>query len=211
MQLLFEHFSSSAGLSDLCLEIVTTPCTVLFDPRQTVSTAILSALAGLDEVLSGSLSIDGIKHEEYFNSQNLLSVFACVFDEGTMLANLSIRENLLLPWHKRFEGHLEKDFDRELLGWMELMQLKLDTNSRPAFISPAQRKFVGFIRGFMLKPQLLLINDPYYIFSKSERQRIMAFLGTAGKAQPMLIASTDDDIGDLLAAQVIDLSSLSPA
>ncbi len=211
MHLLFENYSSSAGLQNLSLEFRTSACTVLFDPRERVSVAILSALAGLDEVLSGSLKIDGIGHEDLINPKNLLSFFACVFDEGTMLANLSIRENLLLPWHKRFEGHPEKDFESEFKLWGQTLQIELDPNTRPAFLGASQRKFMGFIRGLMLEPRLLLIDDPYYNLNKAERQRILAFLQAAAKQQPMLIASTDDDITGRLADQVIDLSNLGLA
>jgi len=211
MHLRFDNLITSGGLNSLNLEFGTSDCTVLFDPCETVSAAILSALVGLDEIISGKLLLDGVSHEDYLNPKNLLSTFGYVFDEGTMLSNLTLRENLLLSWHKRFEGDPGQNFATELQFWMDALGLKLDTNIRPALASPAQKKFMGIVRAFMLKPRLLLFDDPYYLFNKRQRQQLFAFLSSVTERQPMLIASADDDFSLSLADQVIDLSPFCPA
>ncbi len=211
MHLIFDNLSTNGGIKSFNLEFKTSVCTVLFDPCETLSAAILSTLVGLDEITSGQLLIDGISHDEYLNTKNLLSTLGYVFDEGTMLSNLTLRENLLLPWHKRFESDPALNFETELQFWMDALGLQLDTNIRPALASPAQRKFMGIVRAFMLRPKLLLFDDPYYLFNKRQRQQLFAFLNSVMASQPMLIASADDDFSFSLADQVIDLSSFCPA
>lgn len=207
MRLDFIDLQTCGGLNKFSLSIQTSSFTVLFDPCETISAAILSCLMGLDEVYEGQILIDGIAQEDYFTSRGLLSTFASVFDEGIMLANLSLRENLLLPWRKRFEGVSESKFDQDLQFWLSRMELSVDINLRPAHINAAKRKFLGFIRALLLKPQLLLVDDPYYLLNKTERALLFRFLGTLGELQNVLIASADDDFIGSIASNVVDLSA----
>ncbi len=210
MQITFEHFCS-ARLNNFCLDFTMGSCSVVYDPTELLSTVMLSALVGLEEMHSGKLLLDGISYDDYFADRQLLSCFGYVFDEGIMLANLTFRENLLLPWRKRFEGESEKHFDQELKAWMTHLELKIDPNLRPAFASPTQRKFMGFIRAVLLKPEYLLIDDPYYLLNKTERHRLFGFLTELRQTQKMLIGSADDDFTGSIASEVIDLSSFCPA
>jgi ABC-type lipoprotein export system ATPase subunit len=183
--------------------------TVLLDPSESLSTAILSVLVGLDDIDSGDILIDGTPYETFFASRQLLSTFGYVFDEGIMLANLSLRENLLLPWRKRFEGIYESEWQRDVDYWLKRMSLGIDLNLRPAHISGAQRKFLGLIRSLMLKPQLLLIDDPYYLLNKRERAQMFRFLTSLKGEQEMLIASADDDFCGSIATDVLDFATYS--
>ena len=99
---------------------------------------------------------------------------------------------------------------------------------RPAYLSPAQRKFICFIRSLLLKPKIMLIDDPYYLLNKEERRLLLGFLqkhckkcaGIASSGytenrnregfylQEMLIGTSDEDITSEIATQVIDLSQI---
>jgi len=205
MHIVFEHMFSNT-LQDFCLDFTTSGCTVLFDPSEQYSQAVLSVLVGLDEIYSGQLWLDGKAHAEFFKLDPLIVTLGCVFDEGIMLSNLTLRENLLLPWRKRFEGETEKTFDDSLSYWMQQLDLKIDINLRPASLSPAERKFMGYIRSFMLKSRLLLIDDPFYLLNKTHRHQMFQFLTLQKQNQAMLIASADDKFRSDFATQVIDLS-----
>ncbi|MCK9310483.1 MAG: ATP-binding cassette domain-containing protein [Candidatus Cloacimonetes bacterium] len=194
------------GLNCFSGDIMVDGCTVLYDPSEQISTAILSALIGLDGIDSGIVQIDGMPYDEYFQNHELISTFALVFAEGIMLSNLTIRENLSLPWKLRFPSEKEDKFNAELQSLMQTLELDCDVNQRPAFISPACRKLFGFIRGVMLKPRLLLIDDPFYLFNKLERGSIFRFLNSLKPEQDMLIASADDEFLGDFATHIINLS-----
>ncbi|MDY0151274.1 MAG: ATP-binding cassette domain-containing protein, partial [Candidatus Cloacimonas sp.] len=203
MKLEFKNLTSTGGLCNFCLQLEVSAFTVLFDAQELLSNAVLSVLIGLDEIEHGSLLLDGVEWEEYFTSHQLLSTFGYVFDEGIMLANLSLKENLLLPWRKRYEGANEKDWEQGIQQWLQRLELDIDLSLRPVSISAAQRKFLGYVRSLMLKPQLLLIDDPYYLLSKRERALLFNFLSGLKDEQPMLIASADDDFSGAIATKVV--------
>ncbi len=200
---------SRNSLQCFSLDFEVNGCTVIYDPVEHISASILSTLIGLDNIDTGNVLLDGIPYDDYFLNHRLISTFALVFDEGIMLSNLTIRENLLLPWKIRFPGEDITTFNGELNRWMERLELNCDINLRPAFVSPASKKFLGFIRGVMLKPKLLLIDDPFYLFNKTERNLIYGFLQSLKSEQEMLIASADDEFLGSFATNVIDLSAIN--
>ena len=208
MQIVFDNVTTTEGLQDFSLALETTGCTVIYDPHEQISRYILSALVGLEEVEKGTLLINGKTYPDFIAQAPLLATFGYVFDEGIMLANLSLRENLLLPWRKRFEGKSDSGFQQSLNLWLERLELSIDLNLRPAHVSPAVRKQLGYVRSFMLKPQLMLIDDPYYLFNKLEREQILRFLHSVKPQQKMLIASADDDFIGEIASRIVDLSGV---
>lgn len=207
MKLELKNLTTTGGLCNFSLQLETSAFTVLYDPHESLSKAVLSVLVGLDEIEQGSILLDGVDYDAYFCSHQLLSTFGYVFDEGIMLANLSLKENLLLPWRKRYEGANERDWEQGIQQWLQRLELEIDLSLRPVSISAAQRKFLGYIRTLMLKPQLLLIDDPYYLLSKRERALLFKFLSGLKEEQQMLIASADDDFTGGIATKVVDLSS----
>lgn len=207
MRISFIQACSSGDLNNCNLEFETRGCTVLHDPVENTSRSILAMLAGLEDIESGKLLIDGQDYEDYMAHRSKLETFGYVFDEGIMLANLNLRENLLLPWKKRFEGRDPAEFDLELAQWMKRFAISTDLTQRPAMVDGAERKVLGLLRSVLVQPRLLLIDDPYYIFNKTERARMLNYLMLLKPLQPMLIASGDDDFLGSIADQVINLQS----
>lgn len=203
MKITFKDVCSSGNLEHSNLEFETMGCTVLHDPVEKQSRSILDVLAGLEDVERGRLLIDGQEYHDYMAKRNLLEVFSYVFDEGIMLANLSLRENMLLPWKKRFEDRGIDQFDSTLQDWIKRFGIQTDLSLRPALIDPAERKFLGLIRSIMVQPELLIIDDPYYLFNKTERTRMLSYLLQLKPTQNMLIASADDDFLEGFADRVI--------
>ncbi len=92
---------------------------------------------------------------------------------------------------------------------------------RPAYLSPAERKFLLY-SVLLLKPKIMLIDDPYYLFNKEERRLLLGFLHKHSKKgtefsdypkrlenkeeiylQEMLIGTSDDDFTGEIATQVL--------
>ncbi|MBP7310135.1 MAG: hypothetical protein KA984_02480 [Candidatus Cloacimonetes bacterium] len=208
MKIGFYKVCSSGNLRELDLEFTTGKCTVIHEAGEKTSCAILALLAGVDDLEAGRLLLNDEEYHGYLAKREHLEVFSYVFDEGIMLANLSLRENLLLPFRKRFEDKSLSEFDRKVHAWQKMLGIKIDLNLRPVMIDAADRKFLSVIRGLLTEPELLLIDDPYYILNKTERQRMLDFLREVSKQQPLLIASADDDFRDGFADLVINLNKL---
>ncbi len=201
----FDHvFGDCLEDFSLCFELKGT--TVIHDPSEQTSPSLLSTLVGLEPVRQGEIRLDGTPFDIFFEGHELPRVFGHIFDEGIMLSNLSLQENLLLPYQWLHQGKDDlAGFEEELGKWLEIFNLKLDLSQRPALFRPAALKLLSYIRTLMLKPQFLIIDDPYYLFNKNERSTIFRVLDGLRADQTMLIASADDDFTTGFADQVIEL------
>ncbi|MDZ4182353.1 MAG: hypothetical protein U1B83_05690 [Candidatus Cloacimonadaceae bacterium] len=208
MRIVFDHLGTISGLRDFCLEFELKQTTVLHDPCEEISHEILNVLVGLEPILEGELRIDGVGFDDYFARRAIPQVFGYVFAEGIMLSNLSLRENLLLPYRWLNPHKQDSDFEAELKDLMALFSLNPDMGSRPSLHRPALLKMLSYVRTLLLKPQILVINDPYYLLNKNERATMFRVLQGLREHHVMLIASADDDFAVGFADAVIELGDV---
>lgn len=193
MKIEFAGVSTDSGLKGLNLAFGLNRLTILHDPAEELSPAILSALAGQDVLMEGQILIDGEPLSDKINGKLCSRTFGYVFDEGIMLANLSLMENLLLPLRWQNPGFKDEELQALIAPWMQLFEIDLDLSLRPASVKAAARKCLSYVRAIILKPEYLLIDDPYYYLNKVERGIMYRALSEMRLTQKMLIASSDDD------------------
>lgn len=209
MKIVFDQLCTHDGIRNLDLEIDLTRITTLYDPQENLSRAILYALVGLDRIISGEITIDGIPFAEYSSREPLVKSFAYVFDEGIMLANLTLKENLMLPLRWLNPNLNEAEIDELIHSWLHTFNLDMDLTLRPVAYRAGPLKLLSFVRALLLAPRALVLDDPFYLLNKSERQALFSVLGRLRNSYPMLIASADDEFGMGFADAIIDLSSMT--
>ncbi|MCK9557289.1 MAG: ATP-binding cassette domain-containing protein [Candidatus Cloacimonetes bacterium] len=203
----FCKVSSKEGLIALDLKLDLTGVILIHDPSENLSRAILNAMVGLDEILEGEILIDGIGLQEYLSRGPQIQSFGYVFDEGIMLSNLSLRENLMLPL-KWLHPDLDEDvMDEKIAAMLQRFRLDMDLSQRPAKYRAGELKLLSFVRTLLIEPKVLLLDDPYYVLNKNERAVLLNVLSQLRSVYPMLIASIDDDFGLGFAEQIIDLTA----
>ena len=205
MKIVFDRVYTSGGLQDFSSELVIDRVCVIDDSLGLQGKMILNTIIGLDEIVSGSLSIDGTPWGEYISHQPMPRVFGYVFDEGVMLSNLSLRENLLLPYRMLNDESADDNFETEIKGWLDLFGLSFDLSSRPNVIRPPELKLLGFIRPLLFSPNLLLIDNPYYLLNQPQRRTVLAVLNRLRERQLLLILSTDSDFTVDFADQIVKI------
>ena len=168
------------------------PVCVIKQINQRLCTAILNSIVGLEDALSGEILIDGFSNRQLMEINPLPRVFGYVFDRGIMLSNLSLRENLLLPY-KLIRDDSEDDFDREVGLLLESLELRLDLSLRPAYVKDSEIKLLSLVRVLLFKPRILIMDDPYYLLSQSQRERCFRLLCSLRDNHRMLIVSEDRD------------------
>ncbi|NIM15573.1 MAG: ATP-binding cassette domain-containing protein [Candidatus Aminicenantes bacterium] len=101
---------------------------------------------------------------------------AFVFCEGTLISNLTIKENLLLPLQYHYPGYddaavMEKiNEDFNYFGIPDVLQ------KRPAEISYDVRKKLAFIRASLQEPELILMDKPLFNLDEHERDQVIQYL-----------------------------------
>jgi ABC-type sulfate/molybdate transport systems ATPase subunit len=207
MIVVFDAVSSREGLHELSLSLNLDQVTQLYDPSENISRAILNAMVGLDKLYSGEIYFDQTPLHDFIQDGPQICKVGYVFDEGIMLSNLSLQENLMLPL-RWLNPHLDEEQTGLLIqNWMQSFELKLDLSKRPVAYHPGQLKLLGFVRTLLLDPKVMLIDDPFFLLNKIERKVLLKVLSELRNTYPMLIASIDDEFGAEFADEVIDLSS----
>jgi ABC-type lipoprotein export system ATPase subunit len=136
---------------------------------------------------------------------------AFVFREGTMVSNLNIRENLLLP----FQFHcpddncniamekLETDF--HFFGIPDIL------DKRPDLVSYSVKKKISYIRASLQEPELLLLERPMFNLDREDQQQVLLYLeNMKKKGMTFIIASRSQLILDTLIDAAIVLEPGTP-
>ncbi|MDD5319472.1 MAG: ATP-binding cassette domain-containing protein [Methylococcales bacterium] len=125
------------------------------------SSTLLQILAGLQIPTSGSYLINGIPVEkmsfEEFLPFRLRIGYG--FGMGGLICNRTLFENLVLPlnYHKFCSQQEATDHVLTLMDRFDLMKYK---DLRIAYVSPSHRKITVLIRAVIMKPEVLLLDDP---------------------------------------------------
>ncbi|MEY2466626.1 MAG: phospholipid/cholesterol/gamma-HCH transport system ATP-binding protein [Verrucomicrobiota bacterium] len=123
-------------------------------------TDFLSLAGGLVGPVSGSYHFFGEEmpiFEEHRMRERLRLGF--VFDGGQLLNHLTVAENIALPL--RYHRNLTKaEADDEVQRLLDLTELAPWADSTPGAIARNWQKRVGLARALMLRPEVLLLDNP---------------------------------------------------
>ncbi len=183
-------------MDDVCnltMDIEAKGTLVLYDETEQYASVLLKSLVDIESVAEGGVFLDDLPHDEYYRKNSITETFGYVFNEGIMLSNLSLRENLLLPFKLRFPDKDKKDFELRVAELMQLFELEIDLELRPAFVQKSILKQVCFVRSLLLEPRVLLVDDPYYLLNRFDREKMLKVLSRIKTMLPMILCSTDTD------------------
>lgn len=105
-----------------------------------------------EDFLSGKISVSGQTSDEYRRSGKL----AFMFQESTLMPNLTVRENITLPL--RIKG--DKDEER-ISSLLQAVGLTDYARYLPRELSGGMKTRVALARSFVTRPELLLLDEPF--------------------------------------------------
>ena len=149
-------------LRELNLKVAYGETVVISGPRGTGKHLILEMILGLERPHSGQLQVLGKKIWEFsvHERRKLRAPVALVPIEGPLLSNLSVFDNVALPlrYHSALQNHEVDTRVRTVLANMRLEHLGAH---RPWQLSVSQRRLASLARARLMRPELLLLEDPY--------------------------------------------------
>jgi ribose transport system ATP-binding protein len=159
---------------------------------------LMKIMIGLEQPDEGTIMLRGQKITLRDPSNAIKNGIGMVFQDGSLVPNLSITENLFLCHEVDFRkvGILSlramRDAARQLLG---RMKLHIDVNLPVTEISPAERQMVEIARLLWLSQQygqenpVLILDEPTTVLADAERNRLFSILQDIKKQASVILIS----------------------
>jgi multiple sugar transport system ATP-binding protein len=153
---------------------------VLVGPSGCGKTTALRAVAGLEQLTSGSVSIDGADVGELTPGERDV---AMVFQNYALYPNMSVARNI--SFGLRARGASRDEQERRVLEIAKVLDIEALLDRKPRALSGGQRQRVAMGRAIVRDPRVFLMDEPLSnldarlrVQMRGEIVRIQAELGT---------------------------------
>ena len=168
--------------------------TALFGPSGCGKTTLLRAIAGLERLKGGYLSVRGSiwQDERHFLAPHKRPL-GMVFQEASLFAHLNVRGNLEYGLKRLKAGAPVISFDQavEFLGISHLLA------RRPDQLSGGERQRVAIGRALLSNPQILLMDEPLAALDRFAKEDIMPYLEQLHGELAIPVVYVSHDIGEI--------------
>ena len=148
---------------------------VLFGHSGSGKTSLLRCIAGLQQAPSGFLKINGQiwqDSEQGIFLPTYQRPLGYVFQEANLFPHLNVVDNLRFGLKRIGKGFVQAE-QQSILDLLDITHLLL---RRPEHLSGGERQRVAIARALVLKPQILLMDEPLASLDFKRKQEILPFL-----------------------------------
>ena len=121
-------------------------------------TTILKHMIGLNPVLSGRLTIDGMEWSRQTNDR-LCRKIGVMYQSGALFGSMTCLENVLLPLEE-FSGLKKRDRLDRAMACLRSVGMEDAADKMPSEISGGMRKRAAIARALALDPEVIFLDEP---------------------------------------------------
>ena len=189
-----KRYGDTVVLSEIELEIPNEQTTVIVGQSGSGMTTLLRMVNGLIRPDSGRLEVFGdLVPEE--NIENFRRKIGYAVQGAGLFPHVSVKENIVLI--ARLVGWSIEDIDERFEMLMRQMELPLDLSDRiPNELSGGQQQRVGLCRALMLKPNLLLLDEPFSAVDPLTRLELYEVVEKLTTNEAVSIVIVSHDLGE---------------
>ncbi len=161
MEHLKKSFGTNEVLKDINLKIKAGENLVVFGKSGSGKSVLIKCLVGLIEPDEGTVTllgenILGLKKEEL---NVLRKKIGFLFQSAALYDSMSVRENLEFPL-RGLKSKTKEEIDAIVLETLKSVGLEEAIDKMPSELSGGMRKRVGLARTLILKPEIILYDEP---------------------------------------------------
>ena len=164
-------------LRELSLSLDGVDNLAILGPSGCGKSTLLHIIGGLDAPTDGTVSLDGEnphtlseKELAHFRNRNI----GFIFQDHHLLPQLSVVENVLTP--AIAEGKPASETIERAHDLLDRVGLAERKSHRPAELSGGERQRVGVARSLIMKPKLLLADEPTGNLDRTNAQQVAKLL-----------------------------------
>lgn len=153
---LTKKFSKNEGVENINLCVKEHELLTLLGPSGCGKTTILRAIGGFNQIDSGRILLDG---KEIQDLQPEKRPTGMVFQSYNLWPHMTIYENMALGMQIR--KCPKEQIKKEIQKMLELVRMDGSEKKYPSQLSGGQQQRIAIARALVLKPSLLLLDEPF--------------------------------------------------
>ena len=151
-----KKYDNGDGVEHINLEVYSGEIVTMLGPSGCGKTTILRTIGGFLDVTSGDIEIDG---PSVVNLPPEKRPTAMVFQSYNLWPHMTIYENL--AFGMKLRKIPKKEIDEQMHDMLKLVQMEGVEKKYPAQMSGGQQQRIAIARSLLLKPALLLLDEPF--------------------------------------------------
>jgi phospholipid/cholesterol/gamma-HCH transport system ATP-binding protein len=159
---LCKSFGDNHVLNDFNLELVKGESVVVLGKSGSGKSVLIKCIIGLIKPEKGSIHIFGenIPELNYDELDQIRAKVGFLFQSNALYDSMTVRENLEFPLRRHWLEVSQKKVDRMVIDALEDVGLAHTIDMMPIELSGGMRKRVALARTLILKPEIILYDEP---------------------------------------------------
>ncbi len=176
LQSLTKRFEEVTAVDDISLEVRAGEFFSLLGPSGCGKTTTLRMVAGFEPPTSGSILLDGVDVGKWPPHRRNVNT---VFQSYALFPFLTVAENV--AFGMRYQSVPKGEVSSRVAEALELVQLSGYEKRRPNQLSGGQQQRVALARALVLRPSVLLLDEPLGALDAKLRRTLQVELGALQK------------------------------
>jgi putative spermidine/putrescine transport system ATP-binding protein len=173
---LTKRFGNNTVFEDIDFTIEKGEFITLLGPSGCGKSTLLRSLAGLNPVEGGQVLVDGVDITHATPQQRGIGM---VFQSYALFPNMTVSENI--AFGLKMQKLAKAEIEREVTKVIELVELTGKEKQYPHQLSGGQRQRVALARALVVKPRILLLDEPLSALDAKIRKNLRQQIRTIQK------------------------------